>query len=258
MRSIFSPAKAAGKAFTLVEMLVVVGILTVLAAVVLPVLWQARNRARDKACASNLAQLGKATLMYAHDYDGTFPEAPTGPGAGSLFAYLQAQPQDPVSRYISGLSLDVRQSLMPSGSTYTRCLLVLTQRISTDALFACPNDVGAPEFGFRKGTVYDAALSSYLWDPQSAAQTGGDDSEQNAGVNGKAQDDIPDPSTERMWQDYGAAWHQVRRRTPAGDSWQTIGRVNAVFADGHTAVVDMAAITRQDTPGTLLSVSRKR
>jgi len=249
--------RAAGRAFTLVEMLVVVGILTVLAAILLPVLWQARNRARDRTCSSNLAQLGKATLMYAQDYDGVLPEAPAGPRAGSLFAYLQAQPNDRVSVYINGLSLDVRQSLMPSGSTYTRCLLAIDRRIPSDGVFACPNDVGAPEFGFRKGTVYDAALCSYLWDPQGAGQTG-EDADQVVGVNGREQDSLSDPSAEKLWQDYGAAWHQVRRRALTGDSWQTIGRVNAVFADGHTAAVDMAAITRQDSSGTLLSVSRVR
>lgn len=240
--------------FTLVEMLVVLSILTVLVAIVLPVLWQARNRARDRTCTSNLAQLGHATLMYAQEYDGALPEAPAGPRAGSLFAYLQAEPRDSVSLYINGLSLDARQSLMPSGSTYVRCLLALTQRVKSDSLFSCPNDIGAPEFGFRKGTpVYTAALCSYLWDPQSAGQT-----DKDAGFNGRELDSIADPSAAKLWQDYGVDWHQVRRRAASGDSWQTIGRVNAVFADGHTAAVDTTAVVKQSGLGTLLSVSRLR
>lgn len=58
-------------AFTLIELLTAVAIVAVLAAILFPVLAQARDKARQTACVSNLRQLGAATLLYAQDYDDT-------------------------------------------------------------------------------------------------------------------------------------------------------------------------------------------
>lgn len=64
----------AGKpAFTLVELLVVIAVIAVLAAILFPVFATAREKARQASCASNLRQLGLATLMYLQDYDETYP-----------------------------------------------------------------------------------------------------------------------------------------------------------------------------------------
>ena len=59
------------KAFTLIELLVVIAIIAILAAILFPVFAQARAKARQAACLSNMKQLGTATLMYAQDYDET-------------------------------------------------------------------------------------------------------------------------------------------------------------------------------------------
>ncbi len=58
-------------AFTLIELLVVIAIIAVLAAILFPVFAQAREKARQTACMSNLRQIGTAVLMYAQDYDET-------------------------------------------------------------------------------------------------------------------------------------------------------------------------------------------
>jgi prepilin-type N-terminal cleavage/methylation domain-containing protein/prepilin-type processing-associated H-X9-DG protein len=62
--------------FTLVELLVVIGIIAVLAAFLFPVFAQAREKARQATCTSNLKQLGSAVIMYVQDYDETFPCVP--------------------------------------------------------------------------------------------------------------------------------------------------------------------------------------
>jgi prepilin-type N-terminal cleavage/methylation domain-containing protein len=61
--------------FTLIELLVVIAIIAILAAILFPVFAQAREKARQTTCVSNEKQLGVAILMYAQDYDETFPLA---------------------------------------------------------------------------------------------------------------------------------------------------------------------------------------
>jgi prepilin-type N-terminal cleavage/methylation domain-containing protein/prepilin-type processing-associated H-X9-DG protein len=60
--------------FTLIELLVVIAIIAILAAILFPVFAQARAKARQAACLSNLKQIGTAEQMYMQDYDETVHE----------------------------------------------------------------------------------------------------------------------------------------------------------------------------------------
>ena len=55
--------------FTLIELLVVIAIIAILAAILFPVFAQAREKARQSACASNTKQIATALYLYIQDYD---------------------------------------------------------------------------------------------------------------------------------------------------------------------------------------------
>jgi prepilin-type N-terminal cleavage/methylation domain-containing protein/prepilin-type processing-associated H-X9-DG protein len=59
--------------FSLIELLVVVAIVALLAAILFPVLSQAREKGRQAACLSNLHQLGLAFQQYLADHESTYP-----------------------------------------------------------------------------------------------------------------------------------------------------------------------------------------
>lgn len=61
------------RAFTLIELLVVIAIIAILAAILFPVFAQAREKARQASCQSNLKQISTAFMMYTQDYDETLP-----------------------------------------------------------------------------------------------------------------------------------------------------------------------------------------
>jgi prepilin-type N-terminal cleavage/methylation domain-containing protein len=62
------PAAAAG--FSLIELLVVIGIIAILIGILMPTLSRVRQHAKQVACQSNMRQIGQLLLIYANTYDG--------------------------------------------------------------------------------------------------------------------------------------------------------------------------------------------
>jgi prepilin-type processing-associated H-X9-DG protein/prepilin-type N-terminal cleavage/methylation domain-containing protein len=80
--------------FSVIELLVVVSIISLLAALLLPALRQARESARAAVCMSNLRQIGWATQMYLDDY-GRYFNYFTAQGADRLWYFGLESPSNP-------------------------------------------------------------------------------------------------------------------------------------------------------------------
>src|SRR3954466_14334862 len=61
------------KGFTLVELLVVIGIIALLVGILLPALNRAREKGRQAQCLSNVRQISMAFFMYTNENKGGFP-----------------------------------------------------------------------------------------------------------------------------------------------------------------------------------------
>ncbi len=72
------------RAFTLVELLVVIGIIAILVAILLPALNKARQSAQSVQCASSMRQIGLTLLMYVNAQGGALP-VPTWSGVSGQF-----------------------------------------------------------------------------------------------------------------------------------------------------------------------------
>src|SRR5580765_3075781 len=94
------------RAFTLVELLVVIGLIGLLLGILLPTLSAARKAALRTACLSNEHQIGLAIHAYASDNGGTMPYGPKAPppsptnfypGTGDVTNLLSLQDGQPVA-----------------------------------------------------------------------------------------------------------------------------------------------------------------
>jgi len=100
--------------FTLIELLVVIAIIAILAAILFPVFAQAREKARQTSCASNMKQMTTAALMYTQDYDETWPITLCVDAAGANYGNnilmgngmdLAPPPASPITRSYWGNAL---------------------------------------------------------------------------------------------------------------------------------------------------------
>lgn len=139
------PLPAKGKAFTLVELLVVIGIIALLIGLLLPALNRARAQAQFTACLANLRSVGQAVTIYMSTSKGTLPYGYFDGVQDGNTDYATTTPTNPnVSDW---MSLLLQVSMGKGGGTYG------TLPAPTDrAIFVCPS--ASPEkSGFAGSTL---------------------------------------------------------------------------------------------------------
>lgn len=105
-------------AFTLVELLVVIGIIAVLIGVLLPTLATARQSANAVKCAANLRSVGQGLLLYVSENKGTFPAAYIYVGHQIINNGTDQLPHDPVNGYIHWSSYLYKKSAASNANIY--------------------------------------------------------------------------------------------------------------------------------------------
>ncbi len=88
------------RGFTLIEILIVIAILAILAAILFPVFGRARENARRSSCQSNLRQIGLGLLQYTQDYDDKLTHTWYGSGPQDSNSSTRYKWMDAIQPYV--------------------------------------------------------------------------------------------------------------------------------------------------------------
>jgi general secretion pathway protein G len=209
------------RAFTLIEILVVLAIIALLAAILFPAFATARGKARSAACQSNLKQLGAAMTMYIGDYE-RYPHA-----------------VDPVDKYAPQIWQDQAEAAGFDIENMELLHVAMNSYLKSAAVWKCPADNGfdTPDditYRLNNETTYPSCFgkygTSYFYRTQLAFLNLSDDF-------------LKSPAETNVLFDGHGDWH-----TSGVLSWQQ-KRYNVLFADNHVKNINRQSLTKSwNTP----------
>ena len=196
-------------AFSLLEILVVMAILSLLAALLFPAFWTAQGRARQASCVSNLRQIGASFQMYMQDSDGRYPYA--------------VDPLDHVHPSAWPMPFEAEVPSLPLIQD------VLLPYSPNKALYRCPADIGydVSDFADLRMDAYPSSFekygTSYYYRTEVAATCANESF-------------VSRPEKINLVMDGAGHWH--------GTLFPLAKRYNVLFADGHVKNISYEEITR--------------
>jgi prepilin-type N-terminal cleavage/methylation domain-containing protein len=199
-------ALASKKAFTLIELLVVIAIIAILASLLLPALSQAKLRAQNARCVSQLHQCGVAMQLYLPDFGEKFFWTSTNVNLEGMEWFIWA------GRTNNNLSAD-------QGGLFNRADRPLNHYGLGPTVVTCPRDQGRTDT--QTHTLFEWVGNSYMFNAVGYPTT-------NGGLDGVKSTTVLSPARTVLFADNvviypsnPTGWHRQR---PAG---------NVLLVDGH-------------------------
>jgi prepilin-type N-terminal cleavage/methylation domain-containing protein/prepilin-type processing-associated H-X9-DG protein len=274
-----------GRAFTLVELLVVIGIIAIMISILMPALTKARDKANAVKCASNMRQIFLACQMFAQENKDQLPRcafagddgALTGPDAedidkkvhwampspgvvdfkvGALWKYIQGEvARSEVIYCPSDNGESVRYGTITSGSGARRNVSYSFNAASmgpTDramSLGTWLSDWCKPPV--RPGTTRTLGLRLGTVKDASSKIYIFEEIGPNDGLCiNPVQNEDDTPSGRHSGQKFINAVRTSNRNTPEYRAWLKAGRGNHCFFDGHVEMLAPGDIINRDPTGT--------
>lgn len=220
------------RAFTLIEILVVIAIIAIFSAILFPAFARAREGARRISCSSNLRQIGLGAMQYTQDNAGILMRSWSGPDLG---------PSDATDRY--------------------KWMDVIQPYLKNTKVFTCPSDSLNPPYIFRDGQNYGSYCinGAYFSEPLNVRRS----------PNIARQSRIADPSG-TLWvseaylesgETFSTGWPDVAANPTIDETVNPrtfdrlierhMGTLNVLYCDGHVKAVSLDQLAHKNAAGTL-------